>query len=105
MNNMDKNTFDFYKELNNQYKGIFLNKPLFYYDKIKNNESIIEIIINVFAHKVNIKRNILYDENTFMEGLSEECLEEQQLNNVKKLYNNPLDYDYFSVCKDDPTIK
>jgi len=85
------------------------------------------IVISSYAHFINIKRNISYDENAFWEGISKECIEEQNnteynecmtkmnITNYKricsnyktekcqKFYNNPLDY--FPVCKNEPKIQ
>jgi len=76
---------------------------------------------------INIKKTVTYDEHTFMEGLSQECIEEQNnsehneclnlitVDNYKQMcssyktekcqnfYKNPLDY--FPKCKDVPKIK
>jgi len=59
MNNIEDNTKDFYKELysecniktleNIANKGIFLNEPLFKYNKIENDEIATKISIN--AHQ------------------------------------------------------
>jgi len=82
------------------------------------------VISSYTAHTVNIKRGLSYDENAFLEGLSNECVEEQnnsgydeclekittsnykqvcstlKTEKCQKFYTNPLDY--FPICKNEP---